>query len=107
MFLTQFINTGLVILVVNAKITELSLPASLPIFAGQYMDFTVEWYKVVGATITLTMLFNIVMPHFWVMLKMMYKGFCRCWDRGFSCDRKNTRKMLQEDYNELYTGPEF
>jgi len=63
MFLVQFINTGLVILLVNARISEVSLPAFFPIFAGRFSDFTVEWYKNVGATISLTMFINIFTPH--------------------------------------------
>jgi hypothetical protein len=41
MFLIQFINTGLVILLVNAKISEIKLPKFVPLFAGEYQDFTV------------------------------------------------------------------
>jgi hypothetical protein len=41
MFLIQFINTGLVILLVNAKISEIQLPKFVPLFAGEYQDFTV------------------------------------------------------------------
>jgi hypothetical protein len=63
MFLVQFINTGVVILLVNARISEVSLPETFPVFAGRYSDFTVDWYKNVGATISLTMFINIFTPH--------------------------------------------
>jgi hypothetical protein len=48
---------------VNAKIGEIKLPEFFPIFAGTFIDFTTEWYRVVGTTITLTMVLNIVTPH--------------------------------------------
>jgi len=48
---------------VNAKISEVKLPEFFPIFAGRFSDFTVDWYKNVGATISLTMFINIFTPH--------------------------------------------
>jgi hypothetical protein len=31
----------------------------------------------------------------------------RLWDSGFTCNKKKTRKVIQEDYEELYEGEEF
>ena len=84
----------MIILVVNAKISEVSLPAFFPIFAGEYVDFTVEWYKVVGATITLTMMINIITPHLSVFLKMMKSSCLKCCDRGCTFDRRKTKKYI-------------
>jgi hypothetical protein len=28
-------------------------------------------------------------------------------DRSYTCDKKRTKKLLQEDYEALYLGPEF
>jgi len=50
-------------LLVNARISEVKLPDFFPIFAGRFQDFTVDWYKNVGATISLTMFINIFTPH--------------------------------------------
>lgn len=49
MFLVQFINTGIVIFLVNA---QLGIRINnFPVFAGQYDEFTVDWYRMVGSTI--------------------------------------------------------
>jgi hypothetical protein len=107
MFFIQLINTGLLILIVNAKVSEVTLPEFFPIFAGKYTDFTVEWYRVVGATIVLTMMINIISPHIGAFGKIFMKGVFRCLDRGCTCDKRKTRKLLQDEYNEVYSGPEF
>ena len=107
MFLVQFINTGVVILIVNAKISSLSLPGFFPVFSGTFQDFTVEWYRVVGTTMMLTMLFNIVTPHLSSFCKLLFFGALRCFDRGCSCNARRTRKLLQEEYQDTYMGPEF
>ena len=55
-------NTGLIILLVNVNL-NLNLPSNFPIFAGEYREFNVQWYRVVGSTLTLTMLLNVFTPH--------------------------------------------
>jgi hypothetical protein len=81
MFLVQFINTGVVILLVNAQISELSLPEQFPVFAGRFSDFTVEWYKNVGATISLTMFINIFTPHIGGIIGLIKAKIFQCLDR--------------------------
>lgn len=49
MFIVQFVNTGIVIFLVNAQL-GITIQ-NFPIFAGQYADITVDWYRVVGSTI--------------------------------------------------------
>ena len=61
MSLTQIINTAILLLVVNMKVSF--LPSWFPVFAGDYNDFTTGWYADVGATIMIMMLFSIVTPH--------------------------------------------
>jgi hypothetical protein len=95
-----------VILIVNAKInvhvSELS-----PVFSGQFNDFSVSWYSMVGSTLILSMIINIVAPHFSAIAKQVFFGFLRCVDRGCSCDKRKTSKLHQEDYEDQYLGIEF
>ena len=79
------------ILLVNAQINSISLPAFFPIFDGDYTDFTVEWYKIVGATISLTVIINIITPHISAIIKLLLSGCSKCCDRGCTCNRKKTR----------------
>ncbi len=92
---------------VNAKVTEVRLPDYIPLFGGKYNDFSVEWYRVVGSTIVLTMIIQIVTPHIGFVIEMIKKSVARCWDRGCTCNKRRTKKWLQADYDEVYRGPEF
>ncbi len=91
MFILQFINTGVVILIVNAKVSEVELPDQFPVFAGQFTDFTVEWYRVVGTTITLTMMINIISPHIGAFVKIFVRAMKKCCDRSCTFDKKSTK----------------
>mmetsp|Transcript_22060 Transcript_22060/g.21240 ORF Transcript_22060/g.21240 Transcript_22060/m.21240 type:complete len:481 (+) Transcript_22060:2146-3588(+) len=105
LFAVQYINTGIIILVVN-----LNLGIYIdwfPIFSGRYREFSVDWYRVVGSTLTLTMILNIFTPYLsyygWLFLNVTK----RCCDRRCSCDEKRTKKIIQKDYEDMYIGPEF
>jgi hypothetical protein len=63
MFIAQLINTGIIIMIVNANLNLDDLPDSFPIFNGSYAEFDIEWYKNVGTTIALTMVLTIFSPH--------------------------------------------
>jgi hypothetical protein len=43
------VNTGIVIFLVNAQL-GIKIQ-NFPIFAGQYDEFTVDWYRMIGSTI--------------------------------------------------------
>ena len=45
--------------------------------------------------------------HIVEFLKYILTSICRCCDRCCSCDKKQTRQIIQEDYEKVYTGPEF
>jgi len=92
MFILQFLNTGVVILLVN-----LDLGVSyrdFPIFEGEYPSFTVQWYRVIGSTLVLMMLFNSISPHLSNLAFQMLFGTLRCCDRRCTCDSKRTKKLL-------------
>jgi len=103
----QFINTALLILIVNAKIPEFDVPADFPLLNGKYVDFTVPWYRSVGTTLTIAMIMNIVTPHIAENMLFAWPACRRCWDRKCTRDLKKTRQVLQEDYEEMYSGDEF
>jgi len=60
-FIAQFFNTGLVLLLVEANFTETFTFAS-GIFEGQFSDYSESWYQKVGYTLTQTMIINAGMP---------------------------------------------
>ena len=62
MWVVQFVASGVILTLIYAKWSVLNLPENFPIFSGDYADFTIDWYAVVGSTIVTTAFINIVMP---------------------------------------------
>ena len=91
MFLVQYINIGVLMILLYMKIADESIPEDLPILNGKYTKFTTQWYKVVGETITINMIIEIFAPHVSLLFKPFFKFWKRCWDRKCSCDERRTR----------------
>jgi hypothetical protein len=102
----QFINTGLVYLIVNANINNNKFFSNYKdwkdansVLQGAYDDFTPEWYAEVGQAITITMLMFAFTPH--MLPFIMYARFhcrIRC------CSHK---AATQAELNQYYTPPQF
>ena len=106
MFVLSFLNSGIVILLVNFKVEAMD-DSAFPVLKGDYQKFSAEWYRMVGSTICLTVFFMCLMPH--AANISMQILFCtrRCWDRRCTCDNRKTRKLIQSDYEAVNTGNEF
>jgi len=63
-FFAQFFNTGILLLLVNAIMTEHD-PKFVTQFisTGNYYDYMPIWYKDVGSKIVKTMIINSIMPY--------------------------------------------
>lgn len=90
MWTVMFVNSALVLLLINANYMRLPLPANSPVLRGPYKDFSTEWYGPVGATIAITTIINAVTPLGNLGYTMQYY-FVRCWDRGCSRNMKKTK----------------
>jgi hypothetical protein len=112
MFISQFVVTALLVLVINARINE---PALSDIVIGDYPDFDARWYKGPGTAIMLTMLLNIFFDNFTPFRRVVMRRFTRCRDRGCRCPgpdhppagasiKRFTKKPTQAELNELYSG---
>lgn len=75
-FLAQFVNTGLIVLIVNVKV-PFHMPAGIGLFTGQFSSFNARWNAVVGTTIMITMLLNIATPHFPMIFDRLWSCFLR------------------------------
>jgi hypothetical protein len=42
-----------------------------------------------------------------VLLSATKLFILRCWDRKCTCDKRKTRQITQDEYEDLYTGPEY
>jgi hypothetical protein len=107
-FVVQFFNTALLLLVVNANLIEQGFPFSLMSSARGMSDFSHVWFSDIGITLTGAMLFNVYYPIVeFFMFGAMRKAF-RWMDRGFSFSNFNkTKKSSIQLYVELYSGPVF
>jgi hypothetical protein len=103
-FFAQFVNTALIVLVVQAKMPEGQSPP-LPgagILEGEYEEFTSSWYTVVGVAVSLNMLFNIFVPHvgplakIWIVHPLKLKIL-----------RLSGALSTQSQMNGLYETPHF
>jgi len=91
-FVVEFINTAVIIFLVNFNL-DISI-FNMPIIDGHYTEFSVEWYRVVGSTIVLTMLIGIIAPHLITLGLVFISGLKRCYDRRCTCDKNKTRKLI-------------
>jgi hypothetical protein len=55
-FFATFMNTAMVLLLVNADMSQTGIPIFDSIFTGKYPDFDSNWYDDIGANMTKTML---------------------------------------------------
>jgi hypothetical protein len=53
------------------------------------------------------MIISILTPNFGNYFSILLESMRRCWDRKCTCNRKKTKQLLQEDYEEINTGSEF
>ncbi|TYZ65544.1 hypothetical protein PybrP1_007721 [[Pythium] brassicae (nom. inval.)] len=114
-FLAQFCNTALLMVVINANLdyfVDQSAAAAfarsaLPILTGKYSDFTPAWYNDVGVALMLTMIINTFSPHVYAVLNYLALEARRFYDRGGSFDYSITRQDTQRDLDALYRGPRF
>ncbi|RYG56504.1 hypothetical protein EON66_02735 [archaeon] len=93
LFIAQFINTGLLTLLVNAY-----LPA-IPGSTGQYADFSARWFFTVGSSLLVTMLLNMFSLHVAPLSRLALQWVCM---------RRSPRTAKsQTDLNQRFTGPDF
>ena len=73
----------------------------------EYSEFTSEWYQRVGSTIVYTMVLMVVTNPVSNLVMQLLRKLILCWDRGCSRDEKSTKKLVQEDYENVNIGNEF
>ena len=106
-FISQFLNTIIVLILVNAYVESVyKNNKDFFILTGLFKDLEPDWFNVVGVTIALSMLINIVTPHLSAFLYYLVYSIRRCFDTG-CCKSKRSKKLTKKDYFSLYVGPEF
>lgn len=59
--LMQYFNIAIVLLLVNMNM-GIEFLGGFPILAGEYTEFSVDWYKNIGAALCFTLLMNTMSP---------------------------------------------
>lgn len=105
-FMAQFINTGILLLLVNANF-EHSFLSFIPI-RNTFSDFSSVWYLTIGKSIVMTMAIASFMPYAGFMIAVVTKLLLRAQDSSFTCFSKvpKTKKITVPQYETLYSGPE-
>lgn len=107
-FLVSFINTGIIVLVVNIRISSIyNWNPNFFIFAGEFQDLTVKWYTEVGVILSLTLFLNIFSSHLIELLSWIFVIILRNYDKYCSKNDFGTRKKTKEEYFKLHVGEEL
>ena len=85
-FLSQFFNTGILILLAGSNLSETSIPFLNRVLKGQYTDFNSEWYNDIGATIQQAMVVSALMPLIEFGMYYSMRAAFRILDRSFKSD---------------------
>lgn len=106
-FYAQFFNTGILLLIVNANMTEHSPSSVTKYIAGRHHDYMPEWYAEVGAKIVQTMLINSILPYVGLTTGFLIPMIKRGLDRKFSGNPYKTKKTSMAAYKDLYSGADY
>lgn len=106
-FIVQFFNTALLLLMVNANLAEQG--SFFDIFSRTVgmPDFNTQWFNDIGTTLVGAMLFNVYWPVFEFFVFFGIRSLKRALDRGFSCNFEKTKTSNIQMYIEIYSGPVF
>jgi hypothetical protein len=110
-FISQYVNTALIVLLAQnsflwAEETRAQY-SKANVLVGVFDEFDNEWYLRIGSSIIFAQAAMVVFPHIFTILESMQLCCKRCIDRRFSFNTKKTSKIIQSEYEDLYTGPEF
>ena len=106
-FYAQFFNTGILLLLVNANMTEHSPTYITKYIAGRHHDYMPDWYAEVGAKITQTMLINSILPYVGLTTGFLIPMIKRKLDQKFSGNPYKTKKTSMAAYKDLYSGSDY
>jgi len=91
-FAAYFFNTGILLVLINANLTE-HWPYSLTQFVdGAYYDYTPNWYANVGELLVETMLIQACLPYLTVIVGMGKPWLMRRLDNSFTNDPYKTKQ---------------
>lgn len=110
-FIAQFLNTAIIILLVNMNLkrweVDLELFNGVYILGGEYDFFSIKWYSIIGVSIVITMIINIISGISGPIMSYIISKLKIWYDRGYSKDIYVTRQKTMTDLQNIYTGDIF
>ncbi|POM67811.1 Transmembrane protein [Phytophthora palmivora] len=100
MFVAQFLNTAIIVMLVNASFGLGNVKVAKELLGGKYADFERGWYPTVGMGIATTMLLNAFLPQITLFMHMYVVSPIHRWYK-----RRSIRTQAKMD--KLYAGPTF
>jgi hypothetical protein len=92
-FVVQFFNTAILIILVQANFKELGVPDTInKVFNGPFYDFVPLWYVAVGAKLTQTMIIMAMFPFVEWGMAYYRQWLFRKLDNGWTNDTYKTKK---------------
>ena len=109
-FIGQFFNTAILLLLVYANFTDSSLPLT-SFFNGPFYDYSDRWYAIVGSQIVKTMVINSILPPITegvgVIMAWFFRRKDQGWERGKVERFYKTKTTQIYQYLDLYSGAEY
>lgn len=105
-FMAQFFNTGFLLLLVNANITEHSPKYLTKHFANSFYDYEPQWYANVGKMIVQTMAINSLMPYIGLFTTINVPKIMRCI-KCKSNDPMKTTETSMSGFKTNWIGGEY
>lgn len=106
-FVAQFFNTGILILLVNGNMSEHSPQFFTKFIQGPFYDYMPQWYVDVGYKIVQTMLIQSIMPYVTLTTSFVIPMLMRGLDSKFSFNPYKTKKTAMGVYRDLYSGKDY
>ena len=107
-FITQFMNTGFLLLLVQSNLIEVNIPLARSIFnQGPFYDYLPKWYVAIGYKLTQTMIINSIFLYVEFGIAWTKAFVFRRMDRKMGSDTYVTKKSTMQQYVDLYSGPEY
>ena len=111
MFLCQYINTAILYtFAYHSFMADDRLRVQnrmQDVLIGPFDEFNKRWYVVIGTSITINSLIITIQPHVGLLVKAVILNIRRFIDRGCTQNKRKTKQVTQDEYEDLYTGPEF
>lgn len=106
-FIGQFINTGFVILLVNANLSEHFPKAITKHFRGSFYDYQPMWYIDVGLKIQLSMLIQMFMPVIGLVITYATPQIKQLYDNRMTGNPYVTRQTTMYWYKYFNSGSQY